>query len=108
MPVTVWGVTIGHVSSLELNAQGTVLIGIKIPDRHVRMIRPGSTFVLDKPRMVVTTNNLDGLPLSPGMIPELTESNDINAIIKRARPIVDKANRIMGNIELITALPANP
>jgi len=113
MPVTVWGVTIGRVSSLELNAQGTVLIGIKIPERHVRMIRAGSKFVLDKPligtpRIVVTTNNLDGLPLPPGMIPELTESNDINEIIKRARPIVDKADRIMGNIEQITALMADP
>lgn len=113
MPVTVWGVTIGRVSSLELNAQGTVLIGIKIPDRHVRMIRAGSKFVLDKPllgtpRIVVTTNNFDGLPLPPGMIPELTESNDINEIIKRARPIVDKADRIMGNIEQITALLADP
>jgi phospholipid/cholesterol/gamma-HCH transport system substrate-binding protein len=113
MPVTVWGVTIGRVSSLTLNEQGTVLIQIKIPDRHVRMIRAGSTFVLDKPligtpRIIVTTKNLHGLPLAPGMVPELTESNDINEIIKRAKPIVDKADRIMGNVEQITAMMADP
>ena len=38
MPVAVWGFTIGRVSSLELNDQGTVLIQIKIPERHIRMI----------------------------------------------------------------------
>jgi phospholipid/cholesterol/gamma-HCH transport system substrate-binding protein len=42
------------------------------------------------------------------MIPELTESNDINEIIKRAQPIVDKAALIMANIERITANLADP
>ena len=113
MPVTVWGVTIGRVTSLELNEQGTVLIKIKIPERQVRLIRAGSQFVLDKPligtaRIVVKTSNLAGLPLAPGMIPELTESNDINEIIKRAQPIIDKTDRIMGNVAQITALWADP
>jgi len=113
MPVAVWGFTIGRVSSLELNDQGTVLIRIKIPERHIRMIRAGSKFVLDKPligspRILVTTTDLNGLPLSTEMIPELTESNDINEIIKRAQPIVDKADRIMANIEQITANLADP
>jgi phospholipid/cholesterol/gamma-HCH transport system substrate-binding protein len=113
MPVAVWGFTIGRVSSLELNDKGIVLIRIKIPERHIRMIRADSKFVLDKPligspRILVKTSDLNGLPLSPQMIPELTESNDINEIIKRAQPIVDKADRIMANIEQITANLANP
>jgi phospholipid/cholesterol/gamma-HCH transport system substrate-binding protein len=113
MPVAVWGFTIGRVSSLELNDQGTVLIRIKIPERHIRMIRAGSKFVLDKPligspRIIVKTTDLNDLPLSTEMIPELTESNDINEIIKRAQPIVDKADRIMANITQITANLADP
>jgi len=113
MPVAVWGFTIGRVSSLELNDQGTVLIRIKIPERHIRMIRADSKFVLDKPligspRILVNTTDLNGLLLSTEMIPELTESNDINEIIKRAQPIVDKADRIMANIEQITANLADP
>lgn len=113
MPVAVWGFTIGRVSSLELNDQGTVLIRIKIPERHIRMIRADSKFILDKPligspRILVRTTNLNGLPLSPLTIPVLTESNDINEIIKRAQPIIDKADRIMANIEGITANLADP
>jgi phospholipid/cholesterol/gamma-HCH transport system substrate-binding protein len=108
MPVVVWGFTIGRVGSLELNDQGIVLIRIKIPERHIRMIRADSKFILDKPligspRIVVKTTDLNGLPLSPLTIPVLTESNDINEIIKRAQPIIDKADRIMANIEGITA-----
>ena len=113
MPVAVWGFTIGRVSSLELTDQGTVLIRIKIPERHNRMIRADSKFILDKPligspRILVKTTNLNGLPLPPLTIPELTESNDINEIIKRAQPIIDKADRIMSNIEGITANLADP
>ena len=113
MPVAVWGFMIGRVSSLELTDQGTVLIRIKIPERHIRMIRADSKFILDKPligspRIVVKTTNLNGLPLPPLTIPELTESNDINEMIKRAQPIIDKADRIMANIEQITATLADP
>jgi len=113
MPVAVWGFKIGRVSSLELTDQGTVLIRIKIPERHILMIRADSKFVLDKPligspRIVVKTTDLNGPLLSPETIPEITESNDINEIIKRAQPIVDKADRIMANIEQITANLADP
>lgn len=113
MPVAVWGFTIGRVDSLELNEKGVVLIRIKIPERHVRMIREDSKFVLDKPligspRILVMTTDLNGPPLSAQVIPELTESNDINEIIKRAQPIVDKADRIMANVERITANLADP
>jgi phospholipid/cholesterol/gamma-HCH transport system substrate-binding protein len=113
MPVAVWGFTIGRVSSLELTDQGTVLVRIKIPERHNRMIRVDSKFILDKPligssRIIVKTTNLNGLPLSPLTIPEITESNDINELIKRAQPIIDKADRIMANVEGITANLADP
>jgi phospholipid/cholesterol/gamma-HCH transport system substrate-binding protein len=77
------------------------------------MIRADSKFVLDKPligmpRIVVTTTNLNGPPLSPRSIPEITESNDINEIIKQARPIIGKADMIMGNFAQITANLADP
>jgi phospholipid/cholesterol/gamma-HCH transport system substrate-binding protein len=113
MPVAVWGFTIGRVKSLELNDLGTVLIRIKIPERHIRMIRADSKFFLDKPligspRILVKTTNLNGLPLSPLTIPELTESNDINEMIKRAQPIIDKVDRIMANVEGITGNLADP
>ena len=113
MPVVVLGFTIGRIGSLELNDQGTVLLQIEIPERHNRMIRADSKFILEKPligspRIVVQTPNLSGPPLSPQTIPELSESNDINEIIKKAQPIIDKADLILAHIEKITGNLADP
>lgn len=113
MPVVFGGIIIGRVSSMALDEQGAVLIRIKIPQRYNRVIRADSKFVIEKPllgssRIVVTTGNLHGPPLSPDTISELTVSSDINEIIKRARPIVDKADRIMGSVAQITENLADP
>src|SRR4030042_260288 len=88
MPVVVWGFNIGRVSGLELNEQGTVLIQIKIPERHNRMIRADSKFKLEKPligspRIVVSAGRPATPPLSPNSISEITDTSDINANIER-------------------------
>jgi phospholipid/cholesterol/gamma-HCH transport system substrate-binding protein len=113
MPVVFGGIVIGRVTSMELDEQGTVLIRIKIPQRHNRVIRADSRFIIEKPllgssRIVVTTGNLRGPPLSPTTISEITVSSDINEIIKRARPIVEKADLIMGSAVRITENLADP
>jgi ABC-type transporter Mla subunit MlaD len=113
MPIVYGGFTIGRVSSLELDEQGAVLIRIKIPDRYNRVIRADSTFVLEKPligssRIVVTTANLKGPPLSPTALPEITVSSDINEIIRQAQPIVDKTDRLMGSVAQIAENLADP
>lgn len=113
MPVVFGGIVIGRVNSTELDEQGTVIIRIKIPEQHNRVIRADSKFVIEKPllgasRIVVTTGNLKGPPLSPGTVSEVTVSSDINEIIRRARPIVDKADQIMGSVAQITENLADP
>jgi phospholipid/cholesterol/gamma-HCH transport system substrate-binding protein len=112
MPVVFWGFTIGRVSSLELSDNG-VLIRIRIPERNNRVIRTGSTFVLDKPllgasRIVVSTDDLNGASLSPDAVPEIAASSDINELIRRMRPIAEKVDRIAANVERLTAKLAAP
>ncbi len=113
MPVVFGGIVIGRVNSTELDEQGTVIIRIKIPERYNRVIRADSKFVIEKPllgasRIVVTTGNLQGPPLSPATVSEITATSDINEIIQRARPIVDKADRIMESVAQITENLADP
>jgi phospholipid/cholesterol/gamma-HCH transport system substrate-binding protein len=113
MPVVFGGIIIGRVNSMALDEQGVVIIRIKIPQRYNRVIRADSKFVIEKPllgssRIVVTTGNLNGPPLSPDTVSDLAVSSDINEIIKRARPIVDKADRIMGSVAQITENLADP
>ncbi len=90
-----------------------VLIQIKIPERNNRVIRANSKFVLDKPllgtsRIIVTTDNLNGPPLSTKVFPEITVSNDINELIKRIPPIAEKLDRIAASVATLTANLADP
>jgi phospholipid/cholesterol/gamma-HCH transport system substrate-binding protein len=77
------------------------------------VIRANSKFVLDKPllgtsRIIVTTDNLKGPPLSPRSIPEITISDDINELIKRVPPVAEKLDRIAASVATITANLADP
>ncbi|MCX5830947.1 MAG: MlaD family protein [Deltaproteobacteria bacterium] len=113
MPVVFSGFKIGTVHALELSNDGSVLIKIKIPERHVKWIRTDSTFIVNKPligsaRIVVVTDNLQSSILSSTQVPEVTNVSDINETIKQARPLLDKVNRIAGNVEIITATVAAP
>jgi phospholipid/cholesterol/gamma-HCH transport system substrate-binding protein len=112
MPVVYWGFNIGEVSSMELTEQG-VLVQIKIPERNNRVIRAGSRFVLDKPllsssRLIVSTDDLNGPPLSEKIIPEIIISNDINESIKRVQTIAEKLDKVAGNLMIITEQLADP
>jgi phospholipid/cholesterol/gamma-HCH transport system substrate-binding protein len=112
MPVVFWGFNIGRVSSMELTERG-VVVRIKIPERNNRVIRANSKFILDKPllgasRLSVTTDNLNGPPLSPEAMPEIGVSNDINELIKKVQPIVEKIDQIAAHVEQVTANLADP
>src|SRR3990172_7112424 len=75
MPVVFSGFKIGVVHALELSDDGSVLIKIKVPERHVKWMRADSTFIVNKPligspRIVVVTKNLRSPLLSPKQVPE--------------------------------------
>jgi phospholipid/cholesterol/gamma-HCH transport system substrate-binding protein len=108
MPVVFSGFKIGTVETLELSADGSVLIKIKVPEQHVKWLKQDSTFIVNKPligspRIVVVTNNLQSPLLSPKHVPEVTHSSDINDTIKKAQPLLDKITNIAGNVEVVTA-----
>lgn len=108
MPVVFSGFKIGTVQTLELSDDGSVLIKIKVPERHVKWLRKDSLFIVNRPligapRIVVVTNNLQSSLLSPQQVPEVTNVSDINETIKKAQPLLDKITTIAGNIEILTA-----
>jgi phospholipid/cholesterol/gamma-HCH transport system substrate-binding protein len=108
MPVLFSGFKIGKVETVELNDQGLLLIKIRVPEQHTKWIRSISTFSLYKPligssRLIVTTENLNSPELSTKTIPEITIINDINETIKKGQPTLVKLDKIVTNIEKITA-----
>jgi len=113
MPVLFSGYKIGRVETLELNDQGILLIKIRIPEQHSKWIRSDSTFSLYKPligssRLIIATENLNSPALSPKTIPEIVMVNDINETIKKVQPTLAKVDKVVTNIERITANFADP
>ena len=113
MPVVFSGFKIGTVHALELSDDGSVIIKIKIPERHAKWIRMDSTFIVNKPligsaRIVVVTDNLQSAVLSPKKAAEVVNVSDINEAIKKLQPLLEKVDKIAGNIETMTKNIADP
>ncbi len=113
MPVVFSGFNIGKVHALELNDKGIVLIRIKIPERHVKWVKKDSTFILYRPligtsRIIVTTNNLLSPQLPENIIPEVEIVNDINDVITKVPPLIEKITLIAANLETLSSNLANP
>jgi phospholipid/cholesterol/gamma-HCH transport system substrate-binding protein len=56
----------------------------------------------------VVTNNLHSPILSSEQTPEVANVSDIDEAIKKARPLLEKVDKIAGNIEKLTASLADP
>lgn len=113
MPVYFSGFRIGRVEKLELSDQGFVHIKIRIPVRHTKWIRSSSVFSIKNPligpsKLIVTTTALNSPELSPHEIPEVVRIDDINEAIQRLRPTLEKVDKVVANIERITANLADP
>lgn len=113
MPVLFSGYKIGRVETLELNDRGMLLIKIRIPEQHAKWIRSNSTFSLYRPligssRLIVATESLNSPELSPKTITEIVVVNDINETIKKVQPILEKVDKVVTNVEHITANLTDP
>lgn len=107
MPVLFSGFEIGKVKDLELSEKGQVVITITVPRKHVRWIREESTFTLEKPlvgtpRIVVRTEKTDGPELSYNKIVPIKTIDDINEVIKKAQPLVERIQSVADNIDRMT------
>ncbi|HOW52122.1 MAG TPA: MlaD family protein [bacterium] len=107
MPVLFSGFEIGKVKDLELSDKGQVVITITVPRKHVRWIREESTFTLEKPlvgtpRIVVRTENPEGKELSYNKIVPIKTIDDINEVIKKAQPLVERIQSVADNIDRMT------
>ena len=90
MPLIFSGFKIGKITDLELDAQGLVLVKIRVPSQHYKWLRSDSKFILERPligstKLVMVTTNMNSPLLTSKSIPTVTEVNDINETIKKIR-----------------------
>lgn len=113
MPVVFSGFKIGKVQSLSLNDGGMVMIQVSVPQRHIKWLRTDTQFVLEKPiigapRIVVVTANFNHPLLNKDAVREITITSDINEIVQKIQPVLDRVNNIAISVDKLTAALSSP
>jgi phospholipid/cholesterol/gamma-HCH transport system substrate-binding protein len=107
MPLLFSGFEIGKVSTLELDPAGNVVISVKVPQRHSVRINKSSTFTLEKPfigspRFVVKTPDINAPGVDEDLVFPTDTIDDINEVIKKLQPMVEKVDEIATNVKVMT------
>ncbi|MBR6421264.1 MCE family protein [bacterium] len=107
MPLLFSGFEIGKVEKFELDNKGTVLVLVKVPEEHAHRINKSSVFTLERPligssRFIVTTPNLTETFADSNYIFETQMVDDINEVIKKLQPMVEKIDDIANNLKTLT------
>ncbi|MDZ4164018.1 MAG: hypothetical protein U1C55_02720 [Smithellaceae bacterium] len=90
-----------------------VMIKISVPDTHVKWIRKNSSFIVDKPligspRLLVSTPDPPGPPLTAGDVPEVLAVNNIAEIVKKVQPLLERVSQIADHLEKTMAQISSP
>ena len=107
MPLLFSGFEIGKVEKFELDNKGTVMVVVKVPEEHAHRINKSSVFTLERPligssRFIVTTPNLTETPADGNYVFETQMIDDINDVIKKLQPMVEKIDDIANNLKTLT------
>jgi len=107
MSVQFSGFQVGRVEKLELTEEGIVLITLKIPERHSKWFRKNTVFTLEKPfigspRITVRTPSMNKELLNEEEVIEIQTFDDINEVIKKAQPILERIDSVAQNVEVMT------
>lgn len=107
MPLLFSGFEIGKVDRFALDDKGTVVVVVKVPEEHASRINKSSVFTLERPligssRFVVTTPNFNETSADRNYVFETKMVDDINDVIKKLQPMVEKIDDIATNLKTLT------
>ena len=111
MPLKFSGFKIGTLDNIKLLDDGTVYMTFSVDEKNRKWIAKGSVLVIKKPLIgspnIEIYSNLDNVVLQEGSSLEIIMSDDINDMIAKLEPIVEKAMNIITNIDILTTSFAN-
>jgi len=106
MPLKFSGFNIGVIDNISLNDNGSVLMTFSVDEKNRKWITKGSVLMTIKPLIGSTKievyTNVDNEILEENAELMMLQSNDINDMIAKLEPAVDKILNIINNIESIT------
>jgi len=111
MPLKFSGFDIGVIDKISLNNNGTVDMIFSVSEENRKWISQGTSLMLIKPLLgsphIEVLSALGKAPLRAGSTIKLELSDDINGMISKLEPAVDKITNILTNIETLTTTLAN-
>ena len=106
MPLKFSGFDIGVIDNISLNDDGTVFMTFSVDEENRRWITEGSVLMIIKPLIgsahIEVYSAIDNELLEANSELTLLENDDINDMISKLEPAVDKIISIINNIDSIT------
>jgi len=105
-PLKYSGFDIGTIDGMELNDDGTVRVRFSVKEKNRKWITKDSVLMITKPLLgsshIVLYSAIDNELLAPESEMTLLLSDDIDDMITKLQPAVDKIISIINNIDKIT------
>ena len=106
MPLKFSGFDIGVIDNISLQDDGTVLMRFLVNEKNRKWISVGTVLLMKKPLIgsphIEVQSNRHTRALQPGATLKIIRSDDINDMISKLEPVVEKLINIIDNIETIT------
>ncbi|PHQ65765.1 MAG: hypothetical protein COB99_02010 [Sulfurimonas sp.] len=107
MPLKFSGFNIGVIDNISLNDDGTVYMTFSVDENNRRWITDGSVLMTIKPLIgsahIEVYSAIDNEVLEAGTELLMLQNDDINDMILKLEPAVDKILNIINNIDSITS-----
>jgi phospholipid/cholesterol/gamma-HCH transport system substrate-binding protein len=107
MPLKFSGFAMGRVDAISLKDDGSVEIVVLVNEENRKWMREDTLLTIKKPLIgapyIVVDSKLQKPLLEPNSTLKITRSDDINDIVAKMEPVVDKLITIINNIDTITS-----
>ncbi len=106
MPLRFAGFRIGVIDAIALNDDGSVKVEFSVNEENRKWISEQSMLLLQRPLIgsphIEVYSTVGNTPLEDGSSIEIIISDDINAMVSKLEPVVDKLINIITSIDKIT------
>ncbi|OIP55075.1 MAG: hypothetical protein AUK54_04720 [Helicobacteraceae bacterium CG2_30_36_10] len=107
MPLKISGFNIGVIDDISLNDDGTVYMTFSVSKNNKKWLREESVLILKKPLIgsahIELYSAIGNEPLQAGKTLNIVLSDDINDMISKLEPAVNKMINIINSIDSITS-----
>lgn len=107
MPLKFSGFDIGTIDEIALNDDGSVKITFSVAEKNRKWISRYCVLLLQKPLIgsphIEIYSSIENQPLEEGSDVEIIISDDINGMISKLEPAIDKLINIIASVDTITS-----